>query len=124
MQLSTKNTGFKNNDFEKNQTNIKKMQTEAIKQAHEIHSRSKLLNLNQKENLNFFQNKKHPRIPNLTKVKFKKSVSRKFKIPNFSNLIDILFQDQDKTLIITLIIILMDNEENMGLIIVLFYLLI
>lgn len=41
----------------------------------------------------------------------------------FGNITDILFKDPDKSLILILIVLLMDNEENFNLILVLLYLL-
>lgn len=45
-------------------------------------------------------------------------------IGGLPNLIDLIFKDEDKSLLIVLLVLLMDNEENFTILLVLFYLLI
>lgn len=88
---------------------IKKMRDIAIKYMKELH----------KQSGNTTKENKNSPIKNVKKHTFKYAKRKK----PFENILSTLFKDPDKTLILILIILLMDNEENFNLIMVLIYLL-
>lgn len=99
------------------------MQAEAVRKVRELHSRSKNISsskLNKiQENTEYTtkensHTKKAPQNPNLNNSNIKKT----------PNLIELLFNDSDKTLLIVLIVLLMDDKENFYIVLVLLYLLI
>lgn len=99
---------------------IKNMQEQSLNKMREMYSKSKNNSLE-----NTYQGK---RFSEKEKIPEKKSVyHEKDKTPPppqiMTNFLDAILKDPDKTLIIMLIILLMDNEENFTLIMVLFYLL-
>lgn len=89
---------------------IKKMRDIAIKYMKELHKQSGT-NSNSNQKTSTGSAKKHI---------FKYTKHKK----PLESIISTLFKDPDKTLILILIVLLMDNEENFNLIMVLIYLLI
>ncbi len=86
---------------------IKKAKEDAIRKLKEIQKRSA------------YPTKEHVNVENKDKI------HKNSKNPNFiENIFSLLFKDQDRTLILALIILLMDNEENFTIIMLLIYLLI
>ncbi len=110
-------TATKNENSQKNDYNFQKQKKEALEQFEKLY-----LNLNNKKtsNKNLVKNELPPQkrndIPQKIKVKFKKNTK--------INFADIFFKDQDKTLILILIVMLMDNEENITIIMILIFLLV
>ena len=103
---------------------IKNMQEQSLNKMREMYSKSKN-NLQNNSFENIYQGK---RFSEKEKIPEKKPVPHeKKKSPPppqiMTNFLDAVLKDPDKTLIIMLIILLMDNEENFTLIMVLFYLL-
>lgn len=103
---------------------IKNMQEQSLNKMREMYSKSKN-NLQNNSFENIYQGK---RFSEKEKILEKKPVPHeKKKAPPppqiMTNFLDAVLKDPDKTLIIMLIILLMDNEENFTLIMVLFYLL-
>lgn len=90
---------------------MQKMRDIAIKYMKELHKQSS--GSTNKENKKTTTN-------NPKKHVFKYAKRKK----PFENILSTLFKDPDKTLILILIILLMDNEENFNLIMILIYLLI
>ncbi len=119
------------------------MQAEAIKRIKEMHLRSKNFdcatnnkNLEDKHTQKFSEsNKKSAKDNSSHSLQinsfFQKNSSKKYGYKNsksknktFTNLTELLFKDSDKSLIIILIIMLMDNDENFFMVLSLLYLLI
>lgn len=103
---------------------IKNMQEQSLNKMREMYSKSKN-NLQNTSLNNTYQGK---RFSEKEKIPEKKSTPHeKNKTPPppqiMTSFLDAVLKDPDKTLIIMLIILLMDNEENFTLIMVLFYLL-
>lgn len=102
---------------------IKKMQAEAIKRVKEMHSRSKpapLTELNKKKSDDERQTNKKETKKTFNTLSHKQNNCKHEKFPV---LIDMLFSDSDKSLLIVLIILLMDDKENFSVVLVLLYLL-
>ncbi len=102
---------------------IKKMQAEAIKRVKEMHSRSKpapLTELNKKKPDDKRQINKKEIEKSINILPHKQNNCKHEKCPG---LIDMLFNDSDKSLLIVLIILLMDDKENFSIVLVLLYLL-
>lgn len=95
----------------KEKQNLEKQKEKALKQFEKLYSNPKN---NQTKNANNPAQEKDTH----------KKIKAKFKKNNPPNFMDIFFKDQDKTLIIILIVMLMDNEENLTIIMILIYLLV
>ena len=105
---------LENNNKKVDEYNFEKQRQDALNQFEKLYSKFKENNDMDSKKEETSDNQKNK--SNKIKAKFQKRKNK--------NLMDIFFKDQDKTLIILLIIMLMDNEENFMLIMALIYILI
>ncbi len=105
---------------------IKKIQTEVVKRAMEIKEKSKKFPsfFAEKTNEPSYNHSTICKNPHQENNSHNINQNSEFLASNAPNLFNILFKDPDKTLIMALILILMDNDENFTLILALFYTLI
>lgn len=104
---------------------LKNMQEQSLNKMREMYSKSKNPTQNHSSE-SAYQGKRFSENKNSTEKKIiisEKKKSESKPPPIMTNFLDAILKDPDKTLIITLIILLMDNEENFTMIMVLFYLL-
>jgi hypothetical protein len=109
-----KNTNKTASTIQKNEHDFEKQKNDALKQFEKLYSNFGAKPENNKQ-------KKEEKSP--PQKSENKKLKAKFKKNTAENFMNIFFKDQDKTLIIILIIILMDNEENLTLVMALIYLL-
>ncbi len=103
---------------------IKNMQEQSLNKMREMYSKSKN-NLQNTSLNNTYQGKRFSEKEKIPEKKSTPHEKNKTTPPPqiMTSFLDAVLKDPDKTLIIMLIILLMDNEENFTLIMVLFYLL-
>lgn len=111
------------NGFE-NSEDMKKMQQDAIKRAHEMNTRAKKnSHFEKNENPRNSENEKEKYEDQKNLTRSKEHVEDSKEASKNSSLIDTLFSDPEKSLILILIFIFLDEDTNPILIMALMYLL-